>query len=35
MLKYARGATFINLTRDRGHGRVTIDERGRAVCTTR
>ncbi len=33
MSKFARGAGFINLTRDRGHGRVTIDDAGRAVAT--
>jgi acyl-CoA reductase-like NAD-dependent aldehyde dehydrogenase/choline dehydrogenase-like flavoprotein len=32
MLKLRHGAAFINLTRDRGHGRVSIDEQGRAVC---
>ena len=32
VLKFARSATFINLTRDRGHGRVTIDGAGRAVA---
>ncbi len=31
MSKYARSAGFINLTRDRGHGRVTIDDAGRPV----
>ncbi len=31
MAKYPRGAGFINLTRDRGHGRVTIDGNGRPV----
>ncbi len=31
ILKYRYGAAIINLTRDRGHGRVTIDARGRAV----
>ena len=31
MAKYPRGAGFINLTRDRGHGRVTIDGGGRPV----
>ena len=31
MSKYARSAGFINLTRDRGHGRVTIDAGGRPV----
>ena len=30
MAKYPRGAGFINLTRDRGHGRVTIDAGGAA-----
>ena len=29
--KFARSAGFINLTRDRGHGRVTIDAAGRPV----
>ncbi|MEO7198041.1 MAG: GMC family oxidoreductase [Solirubrobacterales bacterium] len=29
--KFARGASFINVTRDRGHGRVTIDDNGLAV----
>jgi len=29
--KFARSAGFINLTRDRGHGRVTIDGAGRPV----
>ena len=32
MSKFAHGAGFINLTRDRGHGRVTIDDAGRAVA---
>jgi choline dehydrogenase-like flavoprotein len=31
MLEWARTATFINLTRDRGHGRVAIDASGNAV----
>ncbi len=31
MAKYPRGAGFINLTRDRGHGRVTVDAGGRPV----
>ncbi len=31
MLDFPRGAAFINLTRDRGHGRVTVDEAGNAV----
>jgi acyl-CoA reductase-like NAD-dependent aldehyde dehydrogenase/choline dehydrogenase-like flavoprotein len=31
MLQWARTATFINLTRDRGHGRVGIDASGYAV----
>jgi len=31
MAKYPRGAGFINLTRDRGHGSVTIDAGGRPV----
>jgi choline dehydrogenase-like flavoprotein len=31
MLEWARTASFINLTRDRGHGRVTVDEAGNAV----
>jgi choline dehydrogenase-like flavoprotein len=31
MSKYARSGGFINLTRDRGHGRVTIDAGGRPV----
>ena len=31
MLKFPRGAAFIGITRDRGHGRVGIDARGRAV----
>jgi acyl-CoA reductase-like NAD-dependent aldehyde dehydrogenase/choline dehydrogenase-like flavoprotein len=31
MLDFRRGAAFINLTRDRGHGRVTVDEAGNAV----
>ncbi len=30
--KFAHGASFLNLTRDRGHGRVTIDDAGRAVA---
>ncbi len=30
MLKFRRGAAFINLTRDRGHGRVGLDGRGLA-----
>ena len=32
MSKFAHGAGFLNLTRDRGHGRVTIDDAGQAVC---
>ncbi|MDQ3103512.1 MAG: aldehyde dehydrogenase family protein [Actinomycetota bacterium] len=32
MSRFAHGAGFLNLTRDRGHGRVTIDEAGRAVA---
>ena len=32
MSKFARGAAFLNLTRDRGHGRVTIDDAGRAIA---
>jgi choline dehydrogenase-like flavoprotein len=31
MLEFPRGATFINLTRDRGEGRVAIDAAGNAV----
>ena len=31
MLEWARTASFINLTRDRGHGRVTVDATGMAV----
>ncbi len=31
ILKYPYGSSIINLTRDRGYGRVTIDDRGRAV----
>jgi acyl-CoA reductase-like NAD-dependent aldehyde dehydrogenase/choline dehydrogenase-like flavoprotein len=31
MSKYAHSAGFINLTRDRGHGSVTIDDAGRPV----
>ena len=31
MLDFPRGATFINLTRDRGEGQVTIDAAGNAV----
>ncbi|HEX2435071.1 MAG TPA: aldehyde dehydrogenase family protein [Solirubrobacterales bacterium] len=31
MLEWSRTASFINLTRDRGHGRVGIDETGNAV----
>ncbi len=31
MSKYARSAGIINLTRDRGHGRVTIDAGGRPL----
>jgi acyl-CoA reductase-like NAD-dependent aldehyde dehydrogenase/choline dehydrogenase-like flavoprotein len=31
MAKYPRGAGFVNVTRDRGHGRVTIDGGGRPV----
>ena len=33
MLKYRHGAAFINLCRDRGHGRVRLDSRGRPVST--
>jgi choline dehydrogenase-like flavoprotein len=33
MLKFRRGAAFLNVTRDRGHGQVSIDERGRAFAT--
>ena len=33
MVRFPYGASFINLTRDRGHGRVSIDRRGRAVPT--
>ncbi len=33
MLKFRRGASIITVTRDRGHGRVSIDDRGRAVPT--
>ncbi len=29
--RFARSASFLNLTRDRGHGRVTIDDSGRPV----
>ena len=32
MLEWSRTASFINLTRDRGHGRVGIDEAGNAVA---
>ena len=32
MSKFAHGAGFLNLTRDRGHGRVTIDDAGRAIA---
>ncbi len=32
MLDWTRIAGFINLTRDRGHGQVTIDDHGRAVA---
>jgi acyl-CoA reductase-like NAD-dependent aldehyde dehydrogenase/choline dehydrogenase-like flavoprotein len=32
MLEWSRAASFINLTRDRGHGRVGIDEAGNAVA---
>jgi acyl-CoA reductase-like NAD-dependent aldehyde dehydrogenase/choline dehydrogenase-like flavoprotein len=32
MLEWGRTASFINLTRDRGHGRVTVDEAGQAVA---
>ena len=32
MLEWSRTASFINLTRDRGHGRVGIDEAGSAVA---
>jgi choline dehydrogenase-like flavoprotein len=32
MLKYRRGSAFINLCRDRGHGRVGLDSRGRPVA---
>ena len=35
MLECPRTASFINLTRDRGHGRVGIDEAGNAVASTR
>ncbi len=31
MLEWPRAAPFINLTRDRGHGRVVVDETGLAV----
>jgi acyl-CoA reductase-like NAD-dependent aldehyde dehydrogenase/choline dehydrogenase-like flavoprotein len=31
MLEWGRAATFINLTRDRGHGRVAVDPIGMAV----
>jgi acyl-CoA reductase-like NAD-dependent aldehyde dehydrogenase/choline dehydrogenase-like flavoprotein len=31
MVKFPFGASLINLTRDRGHGRVELDARGRAV----
>jgi choline dehydrogenase-like flavoprotein len=31
MLEWGRSATFINLTRDRGYGRVTVDATGTAV----
>jgi choline dehydrogenase-like flavoprotein len=31
MADWCRAAPFINLTRDRGHGRVTVDAAGRAV----
>ncbi len=32
MLKFPNGASIINLTRDHGHGSVTLDSRGRAVA---
>jgi acyl-CoA reductase-like NAD-dependent aldehyde dehydrogenase/choline dehydrogenase-like flavoprotein len=31
MSDFGRGSAFINLTRDRGHGRVTIDAAGKAI----
>jgi choline dehydrogenase-like flavoprotein len=31
MTRYSRGATFIGLVRDRGAGRVTVDENGQAL----
>lgn len=33
MAQFRNGASFIGLVRDRGHGRVTIDDAGRAVVT--